>query len=119
MARDQSPAHMKEEGFSMSDAGRTLAESLSAVAATLALVAWIGPLGWLAFPLSVWLFWKSMRRQSEEGEEVAWLAEETPNQWLDDAYASRQRGTDISTLAVRYDVEPGWLEAEFAERERV
>jgi hypothetical protein len=34
------------------------------------------------------------------------------HEWLDDARASYARGTHISTLAVRYDVEPEWLEGE-------
>jgi hypothetical protein len=118
MGRNESPARMREEGFSIRDAGRTLAESLSAVAVTLALVGWIGPLGLLAFPLSVWLFWRGMQRQSEHAEKVAWLPADPPSQWLEDAYASRRRGTGITTLAVRYGVDPQWLEAQLAERER-
>ena len=38
--------------------------------------------------------------------------------WLDDARASYGRGTDISTLAVRYGVEPGWLEQRLTEGSR-
>jgi hypothetical protein len=34
----------------------------------------------------------------------------TPDEWFEDARASYARGTHISTLAVRYDVEPHWLE---------
>ena len=102
----------------MRDAGRALAESLSAVGVTLALVAWVGPLGFLAFPVLAWLFWGSLRREREPVTEAPWLPDEPDTRWLDDAYASRRRGTDISTLAVRYGVEPQWLAARLAERER-
>jgi hypothetical protein len=37
-----------------------------------------------------------------------------PEGWLEEADASHRRGTGISTLAVRYDVEPDWLEAELS-----
>jgi hypothetical protein len=85
---------MREEGFSMRDAGRTLAESLSAVAVTFALVEWIGPLGLLAFPVLAWLFWGSLRREREPVTETSWLPDGPETEWLDDAYASRQRRTE-------------------------
>ena len=111
--RDEMPA-LREEGFSARDAGRTLVRALSAVATTAWIVALVGPLGLLSFPASVWLFWRDMNAEPVEREDVPWMTQPPESQWLDDAYASRQRGTGISTLAVRYDVDPDWLETELA-----
>jgi hypothetical protein len=110
--RDETPTHVKEEGFSLRDAGLTVAEAVGAVGVTAGLVDQVGPAGLLAFPPLLWLFWHSLRREPEVREKVPWMTNVSETQWLEDAYASRLRGTGISTLAVRYDVDPEWLEAE-------
>jgi hypothetical protein len=111
-SRDEMPTHLKEEGFSLRDAGLTVAEAVGAVGITAGLVDQVGPAGLLAFPPLLWVFWRSLRREPEVRGHVPWMAEVPETQWLEDAYASRQRGTGIPTLAVRYDVDPDWLAAE-------
>ena len=114
--RDESPAHLNEEGFSARDAGLTLAKGLSAVLTTSWVVAMVGPAGLVVFPGALWLFWRSLGAEPVVKERVPWMPAVPENQWLEDAYASRQRGTGISTLAVRYGVEPDWLDAELSRR---
>ena len=113
-SRDETAMHLKEEGFSLRDAGLTVAEAIGAVGMTALLVDRVGPAGLVAFPPLLWLFWRSLRREPEVREDVPWLAEIPETQWLEDARASRLRGTSISTLAVRYDVDPDWLASELA-----
>jgi hypothetical protein len=112
--RDERPAHLKDEGLSARDAGLTLAKAFGAVATTAWIVSVIGPLGLGFFPVSVWLFWRNLNAEPVVREQVPWMTEPPATQWLEDAYASRQRGTGISTLAVRYDVDAEWLEAELS-----
>jgi hypothetical protein len=45
-SRDDMPAHLKEEGFSLRDAGLTVAEGVGAVGLTAGLVDQVGP-AWL------------------------------------------------------------------------
>jgi hypothetical protein len=112
--RAERPTHLKEEGFSLRAAGLTVAEAVGAVGITAGLVEQVGPAGLLAFPPLLWVFWRSLRREPEVREHVPWMAEVPETQWLEDAYASRQRGTGIATLAVRYDVDADWLESELS-----
>jgi hypothetical protein len=82
------------------------------VAATIATIAsdgpdeFIGPLalgaGWVAFVIAL--------QTLPERIPIRAAAPYTPDEWLEDARASYARGTHISTLAVRYEVEPDWLE---------
>ena len=112
---NESPGHMKEEGFTLRDAGLTVAEAVGAVGITAALVDRVGPAGLLAFPPLLLLFWRKLRQPPEPAEKRPWLNAEPNGQWLEEAYASWRRGTHISTLAVRYDVDPEWMESELAE----
>jgi hypothetical protein len=118
-SRDETPTHLKEEGFSMRDAGLTVAEAVAAMGVTATLVEQVGPAGLVALPPLLWLFWRSLRREPEVREDVPWLTEIPETQWLEEANASWLRGADISTLAVRYGVEPGWLEAELVRMRQV
>ena len=59
-------------------------------------------------------FWVNLRREPQAREHVPWVPAVPESAWLEEAYASRQRGTGISTLAVRYDVDPDWLERELS-----
>ncbi len=111
---DETPTHLREEGFSLRDAGLTIARAMGAIGLTALLVDWVGAAGILAFPALLFVFWRDLNREPVAQEEVPWLPEVPENQWLDDAFASRQRGAGISTLAVRYGVEPDWLEAELS-----
>jgi hypothetical protein len=78
------------------------------------LVETIGWQGWLALPPLVWLHWRRHPDPRDFGPRVTGAPGVPETYWLEDAYASRQRGTGISTLAVRYDVDPDWLESELS-----
>jgi hypothetical protein len=112
--RDERPAHLKDEGLSARDAGLTLAKAFSVVATTAWIVSLVGPVGLVFFPGSLWLFWRSLNAEPVVQDQVPWLAHPPDGQWLEDAYASHRRGTGISTLAVRYDVDADWLDAELS-----
>jgi hypothetical protein len=102
---------------------RTLRNLLVEALGVIALAAFLGEqaglIGWL-IPLVVLavilVLGKGTGRENEEPRQYEYPARFTPDEWLDDAHASYARGTHISTLAVRYDVEPEWLEEQFAAR---
>jgi len=109
MRPDELPALPKEEGVSLREVGERFAGALGAVALVFFLVETVGWPGWLALPPLVWLHWRRHPQPTEDGPRVTGAPGVPVTHWLEDAYASRQRGTGISTLAVRYDVDPDWL----------
>jgi hypothetical protein len=114
MRPDELPALPREEGVSLRDVGEGFAGALAAVALVFFLVETIGWQGWLALPPLVWLHWRRHPDPRDFGPRVTGAPGVPETYWLEDAYRSRQRGTGISTLAVRYDVDPDWLESELS-----
>jgi hypothetical protein len=74
----------------------------------------VGPVGLVAVPVLALLAWFLPDREEDVG--VHTPLDGPPGvprtYWLEDAYGSWSRGTHISTLAVRYDVEPELLREE-------
>jgi hypothetical protein len=112
MRTDELPTMPKEEGVSLRGVGEKLAGAVAAVALVFFLVETVGWPGWLALPPLLWLHWSRGPVPRDDGPRVTGAPGVPETHWLDDAYSSRQRGTGISTLAVRYDVDPDWLESE-------
>ena len=114
MRRDELPTLPKEEGLSLRDVGEKLAGAVAAVALAFFLVDQVGWLGWLAVPPLLWLHSRNTPEPTDDGPRVTGAPGVPETNWLEDAYASRQRGTGIATLAVRYDVDPDWLAGELS-----
>ena len=95
-----------------------LLDKLGAVLCPLALVLFladeVGAWAWAALPPLLWLFLSRKPEAEPDEEDRPFPPPHSDANWLPEAYASRLRGTGISTLAVRYNVDPNWLAAELS-----
>jgi hypothetical protein len=74
----------------------------------------IGPWAWAALPFLLGLVWV-IPETGDDGELLPPLDAPpgiSQTHWLEDAYGSWMRGTHVTTLAVRYDLDPSFLEDE-------
>ena len=114
MRPDELPTLPVEEGISLRDVVEKVGTAVGAITLVFLLVETVGWPGWLALPPLLLLHWRRTPERADDGPRVTGPPGAPEVHWLEEAYASRQRGTGLSTLAVRYDVDPDWLESELS-----